>query len=270
MMDEAAREKIQTEPLTFGDLFVYSHRYFSNEMAIVLGISLVFALPSCVLWYALSASVDLFLLLAFLFIWIIGGLVIPLFLTWMTSMMQQTADMGQASSAIAWRMAWKRYLPLAWALCLQGLIVLAWLMPFIIGAFSFAILYAISGVNIIEHPGKLLVLLPLVIPAVVWQVYYTFVIYIASVLPMEGMAVLNYSKELVKGRWFEVFGLFLLFTLASELLPWIIAPHNIILRTLTTSCFELITPYSLFPFCIWFLNLHYLRERTAASTASAE
>jgi len=235
MMDEEAREKIRTEVLGIGDLFSYSHLYFSREIWILLGITTAFKLPSNLLWNAMIASGSFVLLLGFLLIWIAGLALLPFCITWMAWTMKKRVEMGEVSDEEAWREAWKRYMPLAWVMLLQGLLVVGGLLMFIV-------------------------------PGVMWMIDYIFGIYVVSALPIQGQAALDYSKALVKGHWFEVFVLFALFTIVSNALPFLIDPKNLVLKSLTDTCIALITPYSLFPFGIWFLNLYYLHERTPAET----
>jgi hypothetical protein len=245
MMDEASREKIQTEPLGLADFFAFSHLYFSSEMMVVLGISALFELPASLVWNMMDLSgsngilSSLGLLIIYLFIWMIGALVFPLFIIWAVWIMKQTVDTGEASHNEAWQMAWKRYMPLAWTLLRQGLIVLG-------GFFLF------------------------VIPGVIWMIDYSFAIYIASALPMEGKEALEYSKKLVRPCWVWMFMTFLAITVATVALSMVISPKNIILNTLTTTCFALITPYSLFPYGIWFLNRHYLYQRALTEPPPAD
>jgi hypothetical protein len=56
----------------------------------------------------------------------------------------------------------------------------------------------------------------LVVPGIIWSVYYSFLLMVVSVRDLSGKAALDYSKQLVKGRWWRVFGfqtVFMLFPL---------------------------------------------------------
>jgi hypothetical protein len=56
----------------------------------------------------------------------------------------------------------------------------------------------------------------LVVPGIVWSVYYSFLLMVVSVRGLTGKAALDYSKKLVEGRWWRVFGfqtVFMLFPL---------------------------------------------------------
>jgi uncharacterized membrane protein len=53
----------------------------------------------------------------------------------------------------------------------------------------------------------------LIIPGVIWSIYYIFIIQIVALRELGGKTALNYSKSLVKGRWWKTFGI--VFVLAS-------------------------------------------------------
>lgn len=55
----------------------------------------------------------------------------------------------------------------------------------------------------------------LVIPGIIWLVYYTFTLQFVVLRGMRGKAALNCSKSLVKGRWWKVFWINLIMILIS-------------------------------------------------------
>ncbi|GAB4164190.1 MAG: hypothetical protein Fur003_6450 [Candidatus Dojkabacteria bacterium] len=65
-------------------------------------------------------------------------------------------------------------------------------------------------------------LLLLIVPGVIFLVQAAFVGIIAILTDKKNMDAINYSKQLVKGRWFETFGYLLLITLFSGAVAWAI------------------------------------------------
>lgn len=51
----------------------------------------------------------------------------------------------------------------------------------------------------------------LIVPGVIWSVYYAFLIQAVTIKGLFSKSALNYSKSLVKGRWWKIFILPLLF-----------------------------------------------------------
>ena len=45
----------------------------------------------------------------------------------------------------------------------------------------------------------------LIVPGIMWSVYYTFIFFVVSLRGKAGMAALGYSKSLVKGSWWKIF-----------------------------------------------------------------
>ena len=48
----------------------------------------------------------------------------------------------------------------------------------------------------------------LIIPGIIWSLYYTFWIYVVALRNIGGKTALDYSKSLVEGQWWSVFGVF--------------------------------------------------------------
>src|SRR5262249_6037298 len=145
------------------------------------------------------AMFSLLCLLGCIFVWMIAALVVPLYITWFTWIMKQKIDGVSITSNEAWRFAWKRYVPVTWVLVLQGLIVLAWLLPWLVSAYLFVIYKLWKHVELTTILIDEIFFLPLVIPPIMLQVWYTFAVYVASALPINGKAALTYSRELVRG-----------------------------------------------------------------------
>lgn len=46
----------------------------------------------------------------------------------------------------------------------------------------------------------------LIIPGIIWGIYYTFWVFVVALRNLNGKAALDYSESLVKGQWWRVFG----------------------------------------------------------------
>ncbi len=101
----------------------------------------------------------------------------------------------------------------------------------------------------------------LVVPGIVWSVYYSFLLMVVSVRGLSGKAALDYSKNLVKGRWWRVFGfqtVFMLFplTFSFALKPIIELFAAFPLANLVASLvYAIFFVYTLTMSMLFFLNL---------------
>lgn len=55
----------------------------------------------------------------------------------------------------------------------------------------------------------------LIIPAVIFGIYFSQAAYAAALRDLSGWAAIDYSRQLVKGNWWRVFGILLLFSLIT-------------------------------------------------------
>jgi hypothetical protein len=62
------------------------------------------------------------------------------------------------------------------------------------------------GTGIVEYFILLIMILLLVVPGIIWTGYYVFSIAVVSLRGCAGKGALDYSKALVKGRWWGVVG----------------------------------------------------------------
>jgi len=58
----------------------------------------------------------------------------------------------------------------------------------------------------------------LIVPGIIWGNYYSFAITIVALRSMSGKAALNYSKKLVQGQWWRVFGINMAISLVAIIL----------------------------------------------------
>lgn len=62
----------------------------------------------------------------------------------------------------------------------------------------------------------------LIIPGIIFSVYWAFAIYAAIIGGKSGFDAMNYSKSLVKGRWWKTLGYFLVLGILQMLIFWIV------------------------------------------------
>jgi hypothetical protein len=145
------------------------------------------------------------------------------------------------------------------------------------GALRFA--FSRWGVAILTYLLMEIILLGLtfllVIPAVIWTNYYSFYLNAVANRGLNYRAALNYSKDLVKSRWWHIFwrGLGLAF---AVILP-ALGVGFILSRLIPARIFEGIWDFII---CmsinlltvvesVWFLNLDYLRHEEQSSSGNS-
>jgi hypothetical protein len=116
----------------------------------------------------------------------------------------------------------------------------------------------------------------LIIPGLIWSLYYTFWQYVVSLRNLEGKEALDYSKNLVRGQWWRVFGMLLLLVLVQVLVVLLIsAGEGYIIKLINplwlTNPFIKIISYPILMVVswlfnvmqiVWFLNVDYLKNPT--------
>ena len=69
----------------------------------------------------------------------------------------------------------------------------------------------------------------LIIPGIIWSLYYTFWIYVVALRSVGGKTALDYSKSLVEGQWWSVFGVFFVLGIIGLIVGLVIVfPFNLI------------------------------------------
>ncbi|HWQ25655.1 MAG TPA: hypothetical protein VN367_02630 [Chlorobaculum sp.] len=111
-------------------------------------------------------------------------------------------------------------------------------------------------------------MLLLVVPGIVWAVYYSFFLMVVSVRSLSGKVALDYSKGLVKGQWWRVFGFQLVFLLfyvvfISAIQPlMILLPNVLIVQVATKIIYDLFFAYSQTMAMLFFLNTEAIKRGT--------
>lgn len=115
------------------------------------------------------------------------------------------------------------------------------------------------GTNLLTALILIFLFLLLIVPGIVWSVYYSFVIQVVVLRSIGGKQALAYSKSLVQGSWWRVFAItftlgVLNLALGSLIMVETESPaFNALLMTLV----DLVSSYFLVAITVLFLNLDY-------------
>lgn len=108
-------------------------------------------------------------------------------------------------------------------------------------------------------------LLLLIVPGVIWCLYYSLFIYVVSLRGLAGKRALDYSKQIVKGQWWRVLGtqfvIFVLSILACFVvsLPFVFLPDNQILDIVGYTLSDVLSALFLTMIIVFFVNNDYLK-----------
>lgn len=120
--------------------------------------------------------------------------------------------------------------------------------------------------NILMVIILLFLFLLLLIPGIIWSVYYTFTIFAVSLRHRTGMKALDYSKVLVKGDWWRVFGYSLAIGFISLMLGRLIGvvseafPNSFVYQIIFDLLTYLAWGYFIVAWSIFFLNIDSLKS----------
>jgi len=107
-------------------------------------------------------------------------------------------------------------------------------------------------------------MLLLIIPGIIWSVYYSFVICVVALRNMGGKTALDYSKNLVKGHWWRVLGtvsLILIIQVVVSLvigLSFALISDNLFLGFIASMLGEIVRALFTVMIIVFFLNRDYL------------
>lgn len=123
----------------------------------------------------------------------------------------------------------------------------------------------------------------LIVPGIIWSVYYIFAMYVVTITSLNGKKALNYSKSLVKGQWFRTIGYCftigfaaMIPTMILSLLVGVISKvignvftSNVIIKVIIDAGLDtvisLVTPLQLTLCTVFFLNTAYLKRAESAT-----
>jgi hypothetical protein len=112
----------------------------------------------------------------------------------------------------------------------------------------------------------------LIVPGILWGVYYSFFPYVVALRGLSGKPALDYSKAAVKGQWWRVFGYLLVIQFLS-LVGQIgvtslfrLLPEHRVLDILSNTVSDVVSPLFLTMVIVFFLNNDYLRTKIGSSS----
>ena len=114
--------------------------------------------------------------------------------------------------------------------------------------------------SIIYNILTLLLTLLLIIPGILYSNYWYFFIFAIVIFDKTGQDALDYSKKIVEGRWWKVFGYTIgigvvkLVIIVPLLRITFVLPENFFLGIITSSLFEIIYSYITVVTIVFFLN----------------
>jgi hypothetical protein len=122
------------------------------------------------------------------------------------------------------------------------------------------------GTNLLAGIILLLLSLLLILPGIIWAVYYAFSSHVVALRNEGGKSALDYSKALVQGQWGRVFGIgFILSLLAIVVLFGIglvlnTGGSNAVIDIVATTLGDVVTAYTTVAITVLFLNLDYQKN----------
>jgi len=109
----------------------------------------------------------------------------------------------------------------------------------------------------------------LVIPGIIWSIYYTFILQVVVLRELGGKRALDYSKSLVKGRWWKVFWKLLVVAVIYVVIALILGDIENFLPEcggiITGTCASLAYAFYNVATTVLFLNLEYIVNLTQES-----
>jgi uncharacterized membrane protein len=108
--------------------------------------------------------------------------------------------------------------------------------------------------------------LALIIPGIIWSAYYVFWLFVVALRNVGGKDALDYSKSLVKGQWWRVFGISLVLGILNLVIAFVVGlllntlPYDPIVNVLSGLVIDVIAFLFVVMNIVWFLNVDYLRH----------
>lgn len=123
---------------------------------------------------------------------------------------------------------------------------------------------AAVGTGFIENIILACLFLLLIVPGIIWLGYYTFSTYVVALRDLAGKRALDYSKDLVHGRWWRVVG-FVFAVLALTAFPFILVQSivpsgNAIISFVTSTLGDVLMSFLTVAIGVLFLNLDALKQ----------
>ncbi len=125
------------------------------------------------------------------------------------------------------------------------------------------------GTGILMRVFLLGLFLLLIVPGVIYSIYWTFALYAVVLHDKTWKAALDYSKSVVKGRWWKVFGYSLVFVIISSLVVIVFAiptwflPDDFLLNILSTTLIDVVASFFIVLGAVFFINFDSTKLRIA-------
>ena len=107
----------------------------------------------------------------------------------------------------------------------------------------------------------------LVVPGIIWSLYYSFFVYVVALRGLSGKQALDYSKGIVKGQWWRVFGYLLVIEILGAIAgiivaaPFFFTPDNRLLDIASDTIADIVSALFLAMTTVFFLNNDRVRMR---------
>jgi hypothetical protein len=161
-------------------------------------------------------------------------------------------------------------------LVMFGLALLSVVPGIIIGISSFALANTLLSSRLLLILAVYGMMLLLALPAYIWMIYYIFAIAVVSLRRLSGKDALDYSKRLVKGQWWRVFGYVMALSVGSLIVQ---IPVKVIvallprppLAALIEAAFQSVfTLFGTTIFTLFFLNLEAMKVGNDGASLTLE
>lgn len=114
----------------------------------------------------------------------------------------------------------------------------------------------------------------LVIPGIIFTIYWAFTLYIVILNNKSGMEALKYSREVVKGRWWKTMGYLLVFAIIVGVINWAITmplgslSKNAIVGLVASLISDVLLAFTTVATVLLFLNMESVKPTPAIRPAS--
>lgn len=108
----------------------------------------------------------------------------------------------------------------------------------------------------------------LIIPGIIWAIYYAFSLYVVALRNVHGRRALAYSKGLVQGQWWRVCGILLMTSLLGQVVLVVISAlllliaDNPVAEFIINSAIDVIAGFFTVVTALFFLNTDYVKRKT--------
>lgn len=116
----------------------------------------------------------------------------------------------------------------------------------------------------------------LIVPGIIWTVYYTFWLYVVALRGIGGKTALDYSKNLVVGQWWRILGITIVIAIVDLItgfivnIPFWFLPDNIIVNVLSNTSMDIVGGLFTVTSIVFFLNTDFLKSSELKTTAQNE